>query len=229
MFRYGIPSLLLIGALLIGIFYLKPAWNRFQEIRRETEHVRALSAEFDELIQNRDALIAKLNLVSKDDLRKLEALIPQGPQSLEYLISLQQASQDGGIGLAFTKADISPPASSSAGASQKSPRTYRPGAQPETAGVPGAGGQATPKPGTPQMLNPSEQPTIQTIAIKDLPVGVDISGSYEPLKKFLERLERFGRLTDISTLNFSAQSGSGSQSQASDTFTFSMSLITHYQ
>lgn len=210
MFRYGIPSLLLIGALLIGIFYLKPAWNRFQEIRRETEHVRALSAEFDELIQNRDALIAKLNLVSKDDLRKLEALIPQGAQSLEYLISLQQASRDHGIGLAFTKADISPPVSSSAGTSQKSPQTSS-------------------KPGSPQMLNPSEQPTIQTIAIKDLPVGVDVSGSYEPLKKFLERLERFGRLTDISTLNFSAQSGSGNQASSPDSFTFSMSLITHYQ
>lgn len=229
MFRYGIPSLLLIGALLIGIFYLKPAWDQFQEIRRETEHVRTLSVEFDELIQNRDALIAKLNLVSRDDLRKLEALIPQGAQSLEYLISLQQAGRDGGIGLAFTKADINPPASSSAGTSQKSPGTSSPGAQPEGAGVSSASRQAIPKPGSPQMLNPSEQPTIQTIAIKDLPVGVDISGSYEPLKKFLERLERFGRLTDISTLNFSAQSGSNSQSQTSGTFTFSMSLITHYQ
>lgn len=197
MFRYGISSLLFIGALLIGIFYLKPAWSQFQEIRRETEYVRALSAEFDELIQNRDALIAKLNLVSKDDLRKLEALIPQGAQSLEYLISLEQAGRDNGIGLAFTKADISPPASSSGEAGQKS----------------------SPKPGSPQMLDPSEQPTIQTIAIKDLPVGVDVSGPYELLKKFLGRLERFGRLTDISTLNFSA----------SDTFTFSMSLITYYQ
>ncbi|MBI4225186.1 MAG: hypothetical protein HY617_02555 [Candidatus Sungbacteria bacterium] len=230
MFRYGIPSLLLLGSLLAGIFYLKPAWDEFRQIKAETDHVRALSAEFDDLIQNRDALIAKLNLVSKEDLRKLEALIPQSPQSLEFLIALQQASQESGIGLTFTKADIAPPASSASSASLKSPRTTSAGTQPETSGMPGAAtAGATPRPGSPQMLNPSEQPAIQAITIKDLPVGIDISGSYETVKKFLGRLERFGRLTDISSLNFSAKSSSGDQSQSSDTFTFSMSLITHYQ
>lgn len=233
MFRYGIPSLLLLGSLLATIFYLKPAWDEFQQVRAETDHVRALSLELDDLIQNRDALIAKLNLVSKDDLRRLEALIPQSPQSLEYLIALQQATQENGIALAFTKADIAPPASSASGATQKSPRAASPGAQPETSGVPGAGSPtqntAALRPGSPQMLNPSEQPPVQAIHIKDLPVGIDVSGSYETLKKFLGRLERFGRLTDISTLTFSAQSGSSGQSQSSSDFTFSMSLITHYQ
>lgn len=206
MLRYGISSLLLIGALLIGIFYLKPAWDQFQQIRTETEHVRLLSAEFDDLIQNRDALIAKLRLVSKDDLTKLEALIPQGPQPLDYLIALQQTAQASGVGIAFTKADINPPASSS-GAAQKSTTASR----------------------SPQMLNPSEQPTPQTTAIKDLPVGIDITGSYETLKTFVGRIERFGRLTDISTLNFSGQSGGANQTSSGNAFTFSMSLITHYQ
>ena len=224
MLRHIISSLLLIGALLIGIFYLKPAWNQFQEIRAETEHVRALSAEFDELIQNRDALIAKLNLVSKDDLRKLETLIPQGPQSLEYLILLQQAAQEGGIGLAFTKADINPPISPSSGAGQASSlQTSANTAQLETSGT------SMPKPRSPQMLDPSERPETKTITIKDLPVGIDITGSYETLKKFVGRLEHFGRLTDISTLNFSAQSSGNNQASSHDSFTFSMSLTTHYQ
>lgn len=223
MLRYGISSLLLLGAALIGIFYLKPAWSQFQEIRAETEHVRTLSAEFDDLIQNRDALIAKLNLVSKDDLKKLEALIPQGPQSLEYLIALQQLGQESGVGLAFTKADINPPAApSSSGAQQKSPPASSPGAQPATRPS-DAVGQApgTPTPRSPQMLNPSQQPRSQTAAVKDLPVGIDITGSYETLKAFVGRLEHFGRLTDIPTLSFSAQSG--------NSFTFSLGLTAHYQ
>lgn len=218
MFRYGISSLLLLGAVLIGIFYLKPAWDQFQQIRAETDHVRQLSAEFDDLIQNRDALIAKLNLVSRDDLRKLEALIPQGPQSLEYLIALQQLGQESRVGLTFSKADIVNPPSSS-GTSQKL-------ARPETSGT-----SATPTGASrpPQMLNPSEQPAPQTNAIKDLPVGIEVTGSYETLKTFVGRLERFGRLTDISTLSFTVQSGSDNQTQSSNSPTFSLSLITHYQ
>ena len=219
MLRYGISSLLLIGALLIGIFYLKPAWDDFQSIRAETNRVRDLSAELDGLIQNRDALIAKLNLISKDDLNKLRALIPAEPQSLDYLIALQQAAQESGIGLAFTKADINPPESSGSAS----------GAKP---GTRAAGGTSSASPGQPQMLNPSTttaQPKATTI--KDLPVGIDIAGSYDQLKQFVKRLEHFGRLTDIGSLSFSApSSGNGGQAQSSGgAFTFSLGIITHYQ
>ncbi|MBI3442786.1 MAG: hypothetical protein HY007_03400 [Candidatus Sungbacteria bacterium] len=222
MLRYGISSLLLLGAVLIGIFYLKPAWDQFQQIRTETDHLRQLSAEFDDLIQNRDALIAKLNLVSKEDLHKLEALIPQSPQSLDYLIALQQLAQENGVSIAFTKADINPPASSASGAGRKSAAISSPTGQPEipAAMASDAVGQ-TPRSRSPQMLNPNAQPIPRTTAIKDLPVGIDITGSYETLKTFTGHLEHFGRLTDIPTLNFTAQSG--------NSFTFSMSLITHYQ
>jgi hypothetical protein len=221
MLRYGISSLLLLAALLIGIFYLKPAWDDFQKIRNETDHVRQLSAEFDDLIENREALVAKLSLVSPTDLRKLEALIPQGPQSLEYLIALQQAAQDQRVQLTFTKADISAPSSSSA--SETGQRSLN--AIPLTAG--GASG-----PGQPRMLNPSEILEPKT-TIKDLPVGIQISGSYEALKAFLRYLEFFGRLTDISTLTLgsssSGSSGNQDQQQQGGVYTFSLSLITHYQ
>lgn len=199
MFRYGISSLLLLGALLISIFYLKPAWDQFRQIRAETDHVRELSAEFDDLIQDRDALIAKLNLVSKDDLKKLEALIPQGPQSLEYLIALQQLAQDNGVGLAFTKADITPPAGVASTATAQQSRA----------------------------LNPAETSKPKK-TVRDLPVGIQISGSYEILKTFLGHLEHFGRLTEIPNLTFSASSGSGSQTQGG-AFTFAVSLTTYYQ
>lgn len=222
MIRYGISSLLVLGALLISIFYLKPAWDQFRQIRTETEHVRALSAEFDDLIQNRDTLIAKLNLVSKADLQKLEALIPQGARSLDYLIALQRAGQESGIELIFTRADINPPTQTAPPQRASSPRATA-GAVPEISGTPGAVVQ----PGAqPQMLNPSEQPQPQT-AIKELPVGIDIAGSYEALKGFIGRLEHFGRLTDISTVSFSSQSGS--DQGPSNVFRFSLGLMTHYQ
>ncbi len=214
MFRYGIPSLLLIGALLIGIFYLKPAWSRFQEIRAQTEHIRALSAEFDELIQNRDTLIAKLNLVSKDDLQKLEALIPKRVQSLEYLIALQHLAQESGVALTFTKADISPPASSPSEAGQRSSQLPSSATQPEDPDA------AISAPRPPRMLNLGQPPQAQTLAVKDLPVGISVTGSYEALKKFVGRLERFERLTDIPALNVAAQDNS---------FMFSLNIITHYQ
>ena len=201
MLRHGISSLLLLGALLIGIFYLKPAWDQFQQIRTETDRVRQLSAEFDDLIQNRDALVAKLNLVSKDDLNRLEALIPQGPQSLEYLLGLQQLAQENGVALTFTHAEINPTPTSGAASTPQAVAT-----------IPSASRQ-------PQMLNPSQASQPKT-TINDLPVGIQIVGSYEQLKTFIGHIEHFGRLTDISTLAFTP---------SQPPFTFSVSLITHYQ
>lgn len=175
MLRYGTSSLFLLGALFMGIFFLKPAWDQFQHIRAETDHVRQLSAEFDDLIQNRDVLVAKLNSVSKEDLAKIEALIPQGPHSLEYLIGLQQLSQENGIALTFTHAEINPsPVKAGQSASSQ-----------------------------PKILNPSEAPQKKTF-ISDMPVGIQVAGPYEILKAFMGHLEHFGRLTDISILAFSA-------------------------
>ena len=203
MFRYGLSSLLIIASLLIGIFYLKPTWDEFQAARTETEHLRALSSEFDVLIQNRDSLVTKLNLVSKDDLRRLDTLIPQGAHSLDYLIALQQLARERGVGLIFTRADINPPLNSLIGADQKRPSPIPPPTQ------------------QPRVMSPEGVAEART-AIRDLPVSIQITGSYDQLKQFVGVLEAFGRLTDIVSLSFSPQAGASA-------YSFSLGLVTHYQ
>lgn len=84
-----ITLILLLGAVLIGVFYLRPQWQRFQGLRESSEHLEELSTEFDTLIKNRDSLVDLINVVSKKDLERIDKALPKGSQAGEVLVVLE--------------------------------------------------------------------------------------------------------------------------------------------
>lgn len=84
-----ITLVLILGGTIVGVFYLRPQWQEFKTLGEEAENLRDLSAELDELIQNRDSLIQTLNSVSGEDLKRVDLALPQGARSAEFLTMLE--------------------------------------------------------------------------------------------------------------------------------------------
>src|SRR3990167_343839 len=127
MIRIFISILLIFGTVILGIFYLGPAWQSFQNLRSATRDLTEISAELDDLIANRDTLIATINQISKNDLARLQQTLPQGISGATFLVSLEAVILR--HGLQFNSIDIA----------------TAPTAAQSTAGV-----RAQPKPGTTQ-------------------------------------------------------------------------------
>lgn len=81
--------LLFIGAVGLALFYLMPAWNMFSQLRNDTAALYALSADIDSLTATRDRLADQINAVSKEDLDRLEQMIPEGAHGPEFLMVIQ--------------------------------------------------------------------------------------------------------------------------------------------
>jgi len=79
------------------------------------------------------------------------------------------------------------------------------------------GGTAQPRPSALLAQSPSTGDII-----KELPVNLNVQGSYENLKTFLNDLEMNLRITDVEELSFTAPTGPGP-------FDFSLKLKTYYQ
>lgn len=92
MARHILTILLLLGAALIGLFYLRPSWEEFQVVRKNNASLEDLSAELDTLISNRDILLQKINSVSKENLTKIEKALPQNAQTADFLVFLEELS-----------------------------------------------------------------------------------------------------------------------------------------
>jgi|SRR3989344_1302298 len=80
---------LLTASFIAGAFYLRSSWNEFSALGEENENLRNISAELDELIDNRDALLQTINSVSSQNLKKTDRALPQGPKSSELLVLLE--------------------------------------------------------------------------------------------------------------------------------------------
>jgi len=170
--RAFITLILLIGTVILGWFYLRPEWKYFQELRSSNERLEQLSAEFDELIKNRDTLVDLINSVSKNDLDRIDKALPKGSQAGEILVMLENLVGKNDLSLQSIGL--------SAGAEQFS----------KTA--------VGPKLGSVSPLAPQIQPE----SIKDFPVDLSVAGSYESLKKFLAEIESNLRVTDAASLSF---------------------------
>lgn len=185
MARLFIIIILIFAAAVIGVFYLRPQWQQFQTLRKESENLRNIAIELDDLIQNRDALLKAINTVSRQDLQKIDQALPQGPRSAEFLVLLETLANRNNIVL--RQVDFI-------------------GASEPQSGQPRPGGAIT---------APS------TSTVKEFPISMNVSGSYEAFKSFLRDLERSLRIIDISSISFS--------SSGKDQFEFSIRGKTYYQ
>lgn len=90
---------LTIGAVIIGYLFLYPAWQEFQSLRERNLELQQESAEFDSLIQRRDALIAEINTISKEQRELLDQTIPLGAKAAEFIVDIEAITKKRGLTL----------------------------------------------------------------------------------------------------------------------------------
>ena len=170
--RAFITLVLLLGAILIGVFYLRPEWQRFQELRVSTERLQQLSSEFDELIKNRDAFVDLINTVSKTDLDNIDKALPKGSQAGEVLVTLENFV--GRHGMSLQSIGLT-------GGSEPVSKT-----------------SSSPSIGSASAVSVSAPASV----IREFPVDLNIKGQYDSLKNFLLEIEKNLRVTDVASLSF---------------------------
>lgn len=209
MSRTLIAIVFLIASIVLGVFYASPQWTRLAETSRQIDDLTAASGQYDDLIKNRDALLASINAISKENLSRVDVALPVGAHPSEFLVALESYTVANGVSL--KRVDLVSPSSE-----KKSSASAGPGAsakQPAASPVP-----SQPKPATPGASAPKTES-----AVSELPFGIEVSGSYEALKKFLAALEHNIRLIDVGEISFNAPI------KAADPMTFTLKAKTYYQ
>ena len=165
------------AAIVMALFFLRPEWQRSRILAEETGELEEISREFDELIANRDQLLDRINSITKDNLTRLDLILPQGPNSSQFLAALEALALENGV--ALRRIDLISPDS-------------------ERAEVPGRVGTSQPRPGVAQAA------ILESKDSETLPFNIQISGSYDSFKKFLASSERNLRLIDVDEIVFGA-------------------------
>lgn len=99
-----INIILLLGTAVVGLLYLAPSWQDFKNTRRDIKNLGEISAELDEILASRDSLIDSINRISKEDLRRIDQALPQGPKAAEMLVILEGMAA--GNGVAVKRVDL---------------------------------------------------------------------------------------------------------------------------
>ena len=212
MSRTFFSIIFVLGALVIGLFYVWPQWSQFSDMSVTIDNLTAVSKQYDDLIKNRDALLASINSISKENLDRLDQALPLGAHASEFLVALE--SYTVGNGVALKRVDLASPAQDT---TQQSSGPIVSSSSVRTAQNP------TPfQPRQQQVMLANLAPGAQK-EIGDLPFSIEVSGSYESLKKFLAGLEHNLRLVDVSEIGFSAPE------KATDPIDVTLKAKTYYQ
>lgn len=197
--RLLIAVIFLAAALILGFGYVRPEWRDFQALGSQIGEIEEISREFDELIANRDQLLDKVNTISKEDLARLDRMLPSGPHASDFLTAIEAITIEGGV--ALRRIDLASPE-----AAKTEAPPVRPGASP----------QLQPRPAS------ALAPTRELRETSVLPFSVQVSGSYPAFKNFLAGMERNMRLIDVEDISFN----SGGKAEIID---FSVKAKTYYQ
>lgn len=84
---------------MVGGLYLLPTFREFQTLRQRNLDLQASSAELDELIQNKDALLKTINTISQSDLERIRRALPEGVAGAELLVFLENTANQNNLSL----------------------------------------------------------------------------------------------------------------------------------
>ena len=217
-----IPLGLIFGSIAIIVLLIVPGWQHFLSTRVDTQHVSEINTEIEILTQKRDSLGAQIACISKDNLQRIDQIVPTGAQGPEFLVTIQQIAAHHGLqvkkldlgGTLATKPRVpekTPAPFAPAGISARVPVDQASGANPEMP----ANTARFPVSNTFAPSGTAEAPTYQTIT-----VGIDIAGQYDQFKDFLRELESYVRITNVDSLTFASVSGG---------FDFKLSVKAYFQ
>lgn len=205
MSRLIIASVFFLSALGIGFFYALPEWRRFQGLGVELAQMEAASKELDSLIENRDNLLNLINGITKENLDRVDQVLPEGARASDFLVAVETLTAINSMGL--RRIDLVSPA--------KAP-VITPG-NPQAA-LPRSGADAESRAA---ILEAAREEEGDIPGVRALPFTVEVTGSYENFKKFLLALEKNLRLVDIEQINFASDG-------RSETTGFTLKAKTYY-
>lgn len=187
----------------IGLLYAKPEWDNFQVIRVKTAELNAINTEVDEISQNGDELIRRINSISLERRVQLGLVLPQGPHAADFLVNLENISKARKMPL--TQISLTSPKEENLGA-QKGVKSALSSAQAQQSATQQTGQEA------------------QQETRKSLPFTFSFGGEYEAMKAFLDDLEFNVRLMDPNHLRLQVSTQKNQQ-----VFTVSYSGDTYYK
>ena len=196
----------------MAVFYVRPQWTQLSDMDRRISDLAAVSMQYDDLIKNRDALLASINSISKENLDRVDSALPLGAHASEFLVSLE--SYTVGNAVSLKRVDLVSP-SGEKKSSSSAPAASGQTGESKTAGTPVP---SQPKPAAGSTASPKPESSVA-----ELPFSVEVSGSYDALKKFLSALEHNIRLIDVSDISFNAPAKAG------DPMSFTLKAKTYYQ
>ncbi|MDP3779470.1 MAG: hypothetical protein Q8R30_05515 [bacterium] len=170
-----IPLLLIVAGAGIVVLLVVPAWQQYLVLKADTNHLADINTEIDTLTQKRDELVNQIARIPKNDLQRLDQVMPSEPQGPEFLLSVQKLAVS--YGLKVIKLDLS----NSLGSKQKTPEVK------------------------PADFTPTGQEEKSSPSYKTLNANLEVSGQYQAFKDFLREAESSVRIIDVQNLTLSPQ------------------------
>lgn len=90
---------LFLGGIALIFWAVKPLWKEISTLRVERSNVLSTLSELRNLQDAKDKLLAAYNSISKNDLEKLNQVLPQSSDTGDILVSLEKMTQDRGMRL----------------------------------------------------------------------------------------------------------------------------------
>ena len=193
MTRLIITAIFLLSALGIGFFYGMPEWELYKTLSAEIAQLEAASKELDALVANRDNLLNLINGITKEDLDRVDQVLPQGARASDFLVAVEALT--GAASMSLRRIDLVSPQKASVVVSGNPQASLPRAAAGDEDGA--------------AILAAAREGLGDIPGVRALPFTVEVSGSYENFKKFLGSLEKNLRLIDIEQVNFTASGESG--------------------
>ncbi len=129
--KFFLAIFLIIGTGIIGFFYLRPEWQKFQSLRQENTELQHISEEFDSLTAQRDSLIREINAISKEQRDTISQALPEGAGAADLMVDLETMTKN--RELILKRIDLSGTVEGKSGTKQPSPAGIIASAQPKGA------------------------------------------------------------------------------------------------
>lgn len=192
--RILLTLILFLSAIAGAIFYVLPQSSIYMAMRSDTGALERISKELDGAGETRDLLRNKIASVSKADLERVEKALPKGSGREDLIRAFDYYGAQNGV--AVKSIAFTEQEGDKAARSAADLSVPRPGGAPEA-----AAGKSR----------------------KEMAINLEVAGSYDSMKRFLDALEKHIRIIDVESVIFSAM-----QSPA-EAVKFSIKAKTYYQ
>lgn len=171
MSKFIAPLLFFFAAMAMVFIFIVPGWQHFLAVKADSKHLDDINAEIDTLTQKRDTLVNQINGITKDNLLRLDQMVPMAALGPEFLVSLQKLARTHDLNI--TRLDL---------AGNLSTKPKNPIANPESGSESSGQGEST-------------------TGYQTMNVVLEVRASYQSFKDFLRELESSIRITNIETLS----------------------------